>query len=178
MTVHNFSSQRELGLSSSLTQKCSLRSLCLHPSLGTGKLSCKKNKGCRGACFGKLVIVMFCVFQDDELYDIIVLSLVLNFVGDALKRGDMLRRCRRLLRPGGLVFVVLPRKCLDNSQFCTVARFDQIMRSLGYEKQSYHTSPKLSFFMYKLCGAGECRQFDRKAVRTGSKLNSFSICLR
>jgi 25S rRNA (adenine2142-N1)-methyltransferase len=49
-------------------------------------------------------------------YDVIVLSLVMNFVGDASMRGVMIKRCAELLGEGGLLFLVLPEPCLYNSR--------------------------------------------------------------
>ncbi len=49
-------------------------------------------------------------------YDVIVLALVLNFVGSAEQRGVMLAECARLLKPGGLLFLVLPDAAVSNSR--------------------------------------------------------------
>ncbi len=38
-------------------------------------------------------------------FDVIVLSLVLNFVGSAEERGRMLAECARMLKQGGLFFL-------------------------------------------------------------------------
>ncbi len=54
-------------------------------------------------------------------YDVIVLALVLNFVGSAEQRGVMLAECARLLKPGGLLFVVLPDAAVSNSRVSRVA---------------------------------------------------------
>ena len=52
-------------------------------------------------------------------FDVVVLSLVVNFEGDPRKRGDMIRAARALLAPTGLglVFFVLPLACVENSRF-------------------------------------------------------------
>ena len=44
------------------------------------------------------------------------LSLVLNFVGDPARRGEMLAKCAALLPVGGLLFFVLPSACVENSR--------------------------------------------------------------
>lgn len=46
-----------------------------------------------------------------DRFDAIVLSLVVNFVGQHAKRGEMLWRCRHLLRAGGWLFLILPLAC-------------------------------------------------------------------
>ena len=43
--------------------------------------------------------------SEPEFYDVIVLSLVINFEGDLTKRGDMLRKAVKLCKLGGHVFV-------------------------------------------------------------------------
>ena len=47
--------------------------------------------------------------QDDNpvKYDIIVLSLVLNFVGLPERRGDMLKKCCAICKPQGYLVVSL-----------------------------------------------------------------------
>ena len=64
-------------------------------------------------------------------FDCIVLSLVLNFVGSAADRGRMLHLCAQLLRPGGLLLLVLPRACLQNSRYMKFSRLQTILRCVG-----------------------------------------------
>jgi 25S rRNA (adenine2142-N1)-methyltransferase len=51
--------------------------------------------------------------QPSVPYDVLVLSMVLNCVPDATGRGAMLRKLRQSLRPGGLLFFVIPLTCLQ-----------------------------------------------------------------
>eukprot|EP00976_Prorocentrum_cordatum_P069462 1179555-Prorocentrum_minimum.AAC.3 len=51
--------------------------------------------------------------QPKNPYDVLVLSMVLNCVPDATGRGAMLRKLRQTMRPGGLLFFVLPLTCLQ-----------------------------------------------------------------
>jgi 25S rRNA (adenine2142-N1)-methyltransferase len=64
-------------------------------------------------------------------FDAIVMSLVLNFQGDPRKRGDMLALAAdpRLLKAeqGGMLFVVLPSASLDNSRYCDLDRFVEVV---------------------------------------------------
>ncbi|KAJ4459908.1 putative nucleolus protein [Paratrimastix pyriformis] len=80
-------------------------------------------------------------------YDAIVHSLVLNTVPDPRARGRMLYHAARLLRPGrGLLFVVLPRACLDNSRYLTLAHLQAaLMRPLGLTLVSQRSSPGLTY---------------------------------
>lgn len=69
-------------------------------------------------------------------FDAIVMSLVLNFQGDPRLRGDMLALAAdpRLLKMNesaagfpGLLFVALPSASLDNSRYCDLERFIQVV---------------------------------------------------
>lgn len=50
-------------------------------------------------------------------FDVLVNSLVLNFVGTPKKRAEMLVRCHILLKPGGFLFLTLPIACINNSRY-------------------------------------------------------------
>lgn len=54
-----------------------------------------------------------------EPFDVAVLSLVINFVGDPRRKGEMLVRCQALVRDGGTLFIVLPLACVNNSRYRT-----------------------------------------------------------
>ncbi len=43
--------------------------------------------------------------EEKKLYDVIVLSLVINFEGDLKKRGDMLIKAQQLIKQNGHIFV-------------------------------------------------------------------------
>jgi 25S rRNA (adenine2142-N1)-methyltransferase len=60
-------------------------------------------------------------------FDALVLSLVLNFVGDARRRGVMLQRCAALLPPGGALFVIIPAACITNSRYMNHLLFLRIL---------------------------------------------------
>ena len=63
----------------------------------------------------------------NEAFDILSLSLVLNFVPDPTQRGEMLKRVTQFLRPIAegqpgnaflpVLFLVLPLPCVNNSNF-------------------------------------------------------------
>ncbi|KAJ3864343.1 nucleolus protein [Lentinula novae-zelandiae] len=76
--------------------------------------------------------------QNSEKWDVISLSLVLNFVPEALDRGRMLRLAHTFLLEGGHLFVALPLPCLSNSRYLNFDRFTDIMQFLGFtEVQRY-----------------------------------------
>jgi hypothetical protein len=58
---------------------------------------------------------------------------VLNCVPDALSRGAMLRGMRAHLRASGLLFVMLPLRCLTHSPFTTHDRFADALAAAGFE---------------------------------------------
>ena len=70
--------------------------------------------------------------QTNTYYSTIVLSLVVNFVGNAKARGDMLHKACELLRPNGLLFFVLPSACVDNSRYLDQALLLRILDKCGF----------------------------------------------
>ncbi|XP_066285745.1 uncharacterized protein [Branchiostoma lanceolatum] len=110
-------------------------------------------------------------------YDVVVLSLVINFVGDPKKRGDMLRHCCQVTKENGHLFVVLPLPCLSNSRYLTHKLFCDMLDSLGFQKLSSHDSKRLSFFVFQKTGKRRSKSFPKQVVRKGPSHNNFSIIL-
>lgn len=122
----------------------------------------------------------FLSFKEPELeiYDIVVLSLVINFAGDINTRGEMLRAAYRLCKTGGYVAVVLPLACLQNSRYMTQGHMEDIMASLGFDLIHSKNSRKLSFKFYQKSGRTPLkRKFPKKIIKKGKTLNNFSIVL-
>lgn len=135
---------------------------------------------------------------DAARFDIISLSLVVNFVPDAAQRGEMLRRTLQFLRntftatttttstgdsqeemfPS--LFLVLPRSCLDNSRYFTDERLLAIMQSLGYTRLRSKTTQKLAYSLWRRDGVMMPRgeTFDKKEVNPGRSRNNFVITLK
>ncbi|KAJ1868417.1 25S rRNA (adenine2142-N1)-methyltransferase [Coemansia sp. RSA 989] len=67
-------------------------------------------------------------------FDVVCLSLVVNFVGDPVKRGDMLRKAAQLLVPQGYLFLVLPLACVSNSRYMNDERLLEIAKYLGFSQ--------------------------------------------
>ena len=116
-------------------------------------------------------------------YDVIVLSLVINFVGDPAMRGEMIRRCAELLAEGGLLFLVLPEPCLYNSRYLKFGVFEKMMKSCGLPilPGGWKKTSKLFF---ALCRRTEnsaerepARAFCKKVLRNGAGMNNFCITL-
>ena len=115
-----------------------------------------------------------------EKFDIISLSLVLNYVPDAGQRGEMLKRLSQFLRhrpqisrernsndlDGSIgeeeeetvlpaLFLVLPLPCIENSRYLDEERLMAIMSSLGYVRRKRKISRKLCYFLFRWCGLEE-----------------------
>ena len=123
-----------------------------------------------------------------EGFDIVSLSLVVNFVGDATERGEMLRRVAGFLRvsvnnQGRLnpsLFLVLPAPCVTNSRYLDEERLEHIMKSLGYRKAKYKVSAKLLYYLwiYQEAKDDERKLFKKELVRTGKARNNFAIVVQ
>ena len=125
---------------------------------------------------------------DDEYFDIVSLSLVLNFVSDPAARGEMLRHVGQFLKvtPGAHVcgmpalFLVLPAPCLTNSRYLNADRFMEIMKSLGYTQTNEKISAKLVYQLWSHVGLsdGAKKSFKKEELRSGKSRNNFAIILR
>ncbi|KAI9504586.1 putative methyltransferase-domain-containing protein [Coemansia spiralis] len=119
---------------------------------------------------------------DFEPFDVICLSLVVNFIGDPAKRGDMLKQAKRLLVPSGLLFFVLPLSCVINSRYFNDDRLLAIMQFLGFEQLYAHHTAKLAHYLYRLIATPtsmlNCKsspQFKKKLLHSAPGRNNFSI---
>ncbi|KAG6365104.1 hypothetical protein INS49_006711 [Diaporthe citri] len=136
--------------------------------------------------------------NDSERFDIISLSLVLNFVPEAGGRGDMLLRTLEFLHPpsrfrdgtnAGLkryfpsLFLVLPAPCVSNSRYLDGEKLNAIMSSLGYQVTESKTTQKLVYYLWTrvvdsppLLRTGA--SFTKKELRSGATRNNFAIVLK
>ena len=119
----------------------------------------------------------FLTLNEKEKYDVIVMSLVINFEGDVRKRGDMLRKCEKLITDQGYLFIVLPLPCLKNSRYLNKGHLISMMDSLGFEVCVTHNSKKLSFFMFNKTGQCQAKLFPKQVLRKGGNRNNFAIVL-
>lgn len=130
--------------------------------------------------------------HDDERFDIISLSLVLNYVSLPMGRGAMLRRTTKFLRdePFGQVdsplaelfpslFLVLPAPCVTNSRYLNHDRLAEIMNCLGYTLVRSKLSAKLSYQLWRF-KSGEMKQdiFKKEEINPGKARNNFAIVLK
>ncbi|KAK4043175.1 putative methyltransferase-domain-containing protein [Parachaetomium inaequale] len=129
--------------------------------------------------------------NESERFDIISLSLVLNYVPEPKGRGEMLRRTTQFLRaPGRYIdcphlatnfpslFLVLPAPCVINSRYLDEERLVAIMESLGYVKVDSKTTQRLVYYLWRrdrVCkGTGA---FSKKEIRSGPSRNNFAVVL-
>jgi 25S rRNA (adenine2142-N1)-methyltransferase len=126
--------------------------------------------------------------SDDERFDIISLSLVLNYVPDAAGRGEMLKRITKFLRPpkepaepststGPFLFLVLPLPCVENSRYVDEPLLLQIMKSLGFTKQYNKNTTKLCYYLFSWSGKVVSRKSGKKKLRDKPAMNNFCIVM-
>lgn len=131
--------------------------------------------------------------REDDLYDVIGLSLVINFVGDLKQRGDMLLHAHLFLRRGGYLYVVLPLACVENSRYMTHEHFKKLVHSAGYDVVRNEDSQRLTRWLLQekephhdrpLKSSEEARSafwdgttFTKRELRSGALRNNFCIRL-
>ncbi|KLU87904.1 hypothetical protein MAPG_06894 [Magnaporthiopsis poae ATCC 64411] len=127
--------------------------------------------------------------DDSERFDLISLSLVLNFVPDPKGRGEMLLRTLDFLQaPSGSgapapispgLFLVLPAPCVSNSRYMDEGRLERIMSSLGFVMAHSKTTQRLVYYLWKRVKDRPSRRegFPKKELRSGSTRNNFAIVL-
>lgn len=122
-------------------------------------------------------------------YDVLSLSLVVNFVGDSGGRGRMLQRTTKFLGASAALegsgqlpalFLVLPLPCVDNSRYLTEDRLGEIMVSLGYEQLQVKKTNKLYYSLWRYDSNKETTAtsvFKKEELRSGRDRNNFCIVL-
>ena len=128
--------------------------------------------------------------DDAERFDLISLSLVVNFVPEPKGRGEMLRRTLQFLReperdPSARLrsffpslFLVLPAPCVSNSRYLDYGTLDAMMESLGYEKVAFKTTQRLVYYLWRRQGEQRLRSFPKREIRPGPSRNNFAIVLQ
>lgn len=115
----------------------------------------------------------------EEKYDIVCLSLVLNFIGDLKKRGEALLHAHQYLTPKGYLYLVLPLACVNSSRYLDHDRLTQILDSTGWEVVKQDDSNRLTRW---LCQRKKKSEWDgtvytKKEIRKAVKANNFCIRL-
>ncbi len=124
-----------------------------------------------------------------EGFDVVSLSLVVNYVGHCAGRGEMLKRVSSFLRTTSAVlddeeamampslFLVLPAPCVNNSRYLDEKRLEGIMLSLGYKRVRRKMSAKLVYYLWRYDEAltVEGQRFGKEEIRKGGSRNNFAI---
>ncbi|KAI1295058.1 hypothetical protein EDD11_008050 [Mortierella claussenii] len=108
----------------------------------------------------------------DSLFNVVCLSLVINFVGDPAQRGEILRHSTRFLVPGsGILYLVLPLPCIQNSRYMDHELLLEMMHTLGYTTLvSYHFAKKLAYYAFRLDASSKDSQHpSKKTSRPASR---------
>ncbi|KAL8947049.1 MAG: hypothetical protein Q9222_006630 [Ikaeria aurantiellina] len=134
--------------------------------------------------------------METEGFDIVSLSLIVNYVGDAVGRGKMLKRVKGFLRASGngkntakagsailpALFLVLPAPCVVNSRYLSEERLNDMMVSLGYEKVRWKLTNKLVYYLWHYIGYNDHVKreatFQKQEIRRGRTRNNFTIVLQ
>lgn len=125
---------------------------------------------------------------EDPKYNIISLSLVLNFVPDAAARGAMLARLPEFLSRQerdstpllSCCFLVLPLSCISNSRYLTEEKLGRIMHSLGFVPTRVKKTTALYYSLWKFDTSRSVMKasFKKEELRSGGSRNNFAIVLR
>lgn len=89
--------------------------------------------------------------SNEQKYDLISCSLVVNFVPDENKRGEMMIRLKKFCKNQGLVFLVLPLPCVTNSRFTD----DELLvtkimeQGLNFKLIKEHKSNKIVYYLFQ-----------------------------
>jgi 25S rRNA (adenine2142-N1)-methyltransferase len=123
-----------------------------------------------------------------DRFDIISLSLVLNYVPDPVQRGEMLKRVTQFLQRTDTnqkinasvlpaLFLVLPLPCVDNSRYLDEQLLLRIMTNLGFSLTNEKKTPKLCYYLFSLTGASTSTKTGKKKVRDSPAMNNFCVII-
>ncbi|RCI10917.1 hypothetical protein L249_5333 [Ophiocordyceps polyrhachis-furcata BCC 54312] len=134
--------------------------------------------------------------SEADRFDVISLSLVLNYVSDAAARGRMLARSLSFLRrfdgeaPSDItntvtasalpcLFLVLPRSCVTNSRYFTATRLKELMDMLGYALVNDKMTQKLAYSLWtrRRDVATAHVTLPKTEINPGRDRNNFAITL-
>jgi len=120
--------------------------------------------------------------ENRERWDLISLSLVLNFVPNARDRGRMLRLTYTMLKLEGLLFLALPLPCLQNSRYLSPEHLMALMQHVGFclVQERWKADGKMAYWLFRKEESGSTsstNQFQKKMVLRGGNRNNFAIIL-
>jgi len=121
--------------------------------------------------------------MDHELFDVIVCSMVINCITTPTQRGELLARLYHFVRPGGLVFLTLPKTCLQLSRYIDASYFEKLIKAVGLEIVETKSSPKIAFYICQRKIGSSSIKYDPKlsqvrVLHHGRKFrNDFAVLL-
>lgn len=119
--------------------------------------------------------------SEEEKYNLVALSLVVNFVGDVRKRSEMLLHAHKYLLDEGFMFLVLPLQCLTNSRYMNQTHLKKILDSIGFKVLKQSDSAKLSRWLLQRKPQEEAvwdgTVFKKRELNPGPERNNFAIVL-
>lgn len=122
-------------------------------------------------------------------FDGVIMSLCVNFEGCPWKRGEMIYYATKILKPGGLLFLVLPLQCVRNSRYCDEETLQMVLKFVQLRVVSKESTAALLMWTAAKHHheGGRTPEFNsrgsewlskKRLVRTGAHRNNFAICLR
>ena len=130
---------------------------------------------------------------DKEQFDIVSLSLVLNYSSQPEQAGQMLQRTcafldqraprtmsESLQRNFPALFLVLPAACITNSRYLNEERLTLMMASLGYVLLKVKQTDKLIYYLWQLRDQPvvDEQHIPKKEFNPGPGRNNFSIVMK
>lgn len=120
--------------------------------------------------------------NENEKFNVISCSLVINFVPSPKERGDMLIRITKFLKkptPGSVsaVFIVLPLPCVSNSRYFDNNLFQKMMKNLGFEQTFYYEAKKVAYWLFDWSGNVKIIKTSKRELHSGSTRNNFCITI-
>lgn len=119
---------------------------------------------------------------ENEKFDVVSCSLVLNFVPTPKERGEMLRRITRFLREPELtnscLFLVLPLPCVANSRYFDKDLLLRTMTTLGFDQTKYYEAKKVAYWLFDWKGEGAMKKpkpVKKKELYSGASRNNFYV---
>lgn len=124
--------------------------------------------------------------DDEQRFDLVSLSLVLNYAPDPVGRGEMLKRLTKFLRVTfedsekstsilPALFLVLPLPCVSNSRYLDEPLLLRIMKSLGFEMKYNKNTSKLCYYLFSWTGSVTSVKTEKRKIRDGASMNNFCI---
>ena len=114
---------------------------------------------------------------EDE-FDVVLNSMVLNCVAEPEDRGEMLLRMAKMLRKQtGVLFITIPRRCVENNPFCSVDIFNECLRACGLSVVLTKFSPKIAFWVCEKKGknVANAPKLNRREKKTKKTNSYFSV---